>query len=218
MGPGERQGELHPRHPEHWVLWDHFLRPLFVDKEWEPYESKVLYVDPSGRGADETAWSIVAALNGLLYLIDCKGWAGDPTEAMTRIAMDARKYDVNLIEVEPNYGQGMWISAFQPILNDIWKGGCTVVESEWAKGQKELRIIDTLEPVLTQHRLVIDETLVRREAAAEDHLYSLLYQLTHITRDRGALRETIGSIVSPGLSLVTRGLWNRTLIKRLGRC
>ena len=99
---------------------DHFLRPLFVDKEWEPYES-VLYVDPSGRGADETAWSIVAALNGLLYLIDCKGWAGDPTEAMTRIAMDARKYDVNLIEVEPNYGQGMWISAFQPILNDIWK-------------------------------------------------------------------------------------------------
>lgn len=168
---------------------DHFLRPLFVDKEWEPYESKVLYVDPSGRGADETAWSIVAALNGLLYLIDCKGWAGDPTEAMTRIAMDARKYDVNLIEVEPNYGQGMWISAFQPILNDIWKGGCTVVESEWAKGQKELRIIDTLEPVLTQHRLVIDETLVRREAAAEDHLYSLLYQLTHITRDRGSLKR-----------------------------
>ncbi|MEC7396492.1 MAG: hypothetical protein VX639_05010, partial [Pseudomonadota bacterium] len=74
-------------------------------------------------------------------------------------------------------------------LNDIWKGGCTVVESEWAKGQKELRIIDTLEPVLTQHRLVIDETLVRREAAAEDHLYSLLYQLTHITRDRGSLKR-----------------------------
>tara|TARA_B100000676_G_scaffold302841_1_gene352456 strand:+ start:1481 stop:3325 length:1845 start_codon:yes stop_codon:yes gene_type:complete len=168
---------------------DHFLRPLFVDKEWEPYESKVLYVDPSGRGADETAWSIVAALNGLLYLIDCKGWPGDPTEAMTRIAMDARKYDVNLIEVEPNYGQGMWISAFQPILNDIWKGGCTVIESEWAKGQKELRIIDTLEPVLTQHRLVIDETLVRREAAADDHLYSLLYQLTHVTRDRGSLKR-----------------------------
>lgn len=168
---------------------DHFLRPLFVDKEWEPYESKVLFVDPSGRGADETAWAIVAALNGIMYLLDCKGFPGDPTEAMTRIALDAKKYDVNTIEVEPNYGQGMWVAAFQPILNDIWKGGCTVVESEWAKGQKELRIIDTLEPVLTQHRLVIDESLARRESRSESHAYSLLYQMTHVTRDRGSLKH-----------------------------
>ncbi len=168
---------------------DHFLRPLFVDKEWEHYESKMLFVDPSGRGADETAWAIVAALNGLLYILHVGGFSGDPTEAMTRIALDAKKYDVNTIEVEPNYGQGMWIAAFQPILNDIWKGGCTVVESEWAKGQKELRIIDTLEPVMTQHRLVIDETLARRESRAESHTYSLLYQMTHVTRDRGSLKH-----------------------------
>ena len=103
--------------------------------------------------------------------------------------MDAKKYDVNTIEVEPNYGQGMWVAAFQPILSEIWKGGCTVVESEWAKGQKELRIIDTLEPVLTQHRLVIDESLARREAKAERHMYSLLYQMTHVTRDRGSLKH-----------------------------
>ena len=168
---------------------DHFLRPLFVDKEWEQYESKVLFVDPSGRGADETAWAIVAALNGLLYVLHVGGFPGDPTEAMTRIALDAKRFDVNTIEVEPNYGQGMWIAAFQPILSDIWKGGCTVVESEWAKGQKELRIIDTLEPVMTQHRLVIDETLARREAKADNHMYSLLYQLTHVTRDRGSLKH-----------------------------
>ena len=168
---------------------DHFLRPLFIDSEWEPYESKMLFVDPSGRGADETAWAIVAALNGLMYVLHVGGFTGDPTEAMTQIALDAKKYDVNYIEVEPNYGQGMWIAAFQPILSDIWPGGCTVEESEWAKGQKELRIIDTLEPVMTQHRLVIDETLARRESRAEDHRYSLLYQLTHVTRDRGALRH-----------------------------
>ncbi len=168
---------------------DHFLRPLFVDKEWDPYESKVLFVDPSGRGADETAWAIVASLNGIMYVLECKGFPGDPTEAMTRIALDAKKYDVNTIEVEPNYGQGMWVAAFQPILSEIWKGGCTVVESEWAKGQKELRIIDTLEPVLTQHRLVIDESLARREAKAERHMYSLLYQMTHVTRDRGSLKH-----------------------------
>ena len=168
---------------------DHMLRPLFIDSDWEPYESKVLFVDPAGRGADETAWAIVAALNGVMYILHVGGHSGDPTEAMTKIAVDAKKYDVNCVEVEPNYGQGMWVAAFGPILSDIWPGGTTVVESEWAKGQKEARIIDTLEPVLTQHRLVLDESLARSEARSEEHKYSLLYQLTHITRDRGSLRH-----------------------------
>ena len=168
---------------------DHFLRPLFVDADWDAYESKVLFVDPAGRGADETAWAVVAVLNGIMYLLDVGGFSGDPTEAMTRIAVAAKKYDVQTIEVEPNYGQGMWIAAFQPILSDVWAGGCTVQESEWAKGQKETRIIDTLEPVMTQHRLVIDEALARRESRADDHKYSLLYQLSHITRDRGSLKH-----------------------------
>jgi hypothetical protein len=50
-----------------------------------------------------------------------------------------------------------------------------------------VRIIDTLEPVLTQHRLVVNESFLRTGAAEEDRDYSFLYQLTHITRDRGAL-------------------------------
>jgi hypothetical protein len=168
---------------------DHFLRPLFMDNEWEKYEAKVLFVDPSGRGADETAWAVVGVLNGLMYVLHVAGYAADPAEAMTRIALDARKYDVQTVEVEPNFGQGMWVTAFQPILSKIWPGGCTVKESEWAKGQKEARIIDTLEPVMAHHRLVFDEDMVRRESKCEDHRYSLLYQLTHITRDRGSLRH-----------------------------
>lgn len=168
---------------------DHFLRPLFIDNEWEPYESKILFVDPSGRGADETSWAIVGILTGTMYVLHVDGLSADPAEAMARIALDAKKFDVNTVEVEPNFGQGMWVTAFQPILSRIWPGGCTVKESEWAKGQKEGRIIDTLEPVMAQHRLVIDEDLVRREAKANDHKFSLLYQLTHITRDRGSLKH-----------------------------
>ena len=168
---------------------DHFLRPLFVDSEWEPYESKVLFVDPSGRGADETAWAIVGILTGTMYVIHVGGTSLDPAEAMMQIAFDAKKYDVHTIEVEPNYGQGMWVTAFQPILSKVWPGGCTVLESVWAKGQKEARIIDTLEPVMAQHRLVIDEDLAKRESKSKEHKFSLLYQLTHITRDRGSLRH-----------------------------
>lgn len=166
---------------------DHLLRPLFFDEEWRGYDGSVLFVDPSGRGKDETAWAIVKTLNGMFFLMHVGGFSGDPTEAMERLALDAKRFNVNVIEVEPNYGQGMWVAAFAPILQRVWPGGCTVQESEWAKGQKEVRIIDTLEPVMTQHRLVVSEELLRADSKAEDRNYSLLYQLTHITKDRGCL-------------------------------
>lgn len=168
---------------------DHFLRPLFVDDEWREYEGSVLFVDPSGRGKDETAWSVVMSLGGMLFHLHTGALSGDPAEAMLRIAQDAKRFNVNVIEVEPNYGQGMWVTAFQPILSRVWPGGCTVQESEWAKGQKETRIIDTLEPVLTQHRLVMAEEVARRDLQEPDKNYSLLYQLTHITRERGSLKH-----------------------------
>ena len=126
-------------------------------------------------------------LNGILYLLKVGHEVTDPTKAMIEIAQDARRFNISMIEVEPNFGQGMWVAAFQPILEKTWKGGATVQESEWAKGQKETRIIDTLEPVLTQHRMVVAESFLREDAATEDRNYAFLYQLTHITRDRGAL-------------------------------
>jgi hypothetical protein len=128
------------------------------------------------------------SLNGILYLLKVGAEVSDPTKAMVEIATDARRFGVHMIEVEPNFGQGMWVAPFQPILTKIWaKGGATVQESEWAKGQKETRVIDTLEPVLTQHRLVVAESFLREDVATEDRNYSFLYRLTHITKDHGAL-------------------------------
>jgi hypothetical protein len=34
---------------------------------------------------------------------------------MIEIAQDARRFNISVIEVEPNFGQGMWVAAFQPI-------------------------------------------------------------------------------------------------------
>jgi hypothetical protein len=55
-------------------------------------------------------------------------------------------------------------------------------------GQKERRIIDTLEPVLNQHRLVVDAALLRADQKDEPK-FQLFHQLTRITRDRGSLRH-----------------------------
>ena len=42
---------------------DQLLRPLFMDDEWRDYEGSVIFVDPSGRGKDETAWAVMKVLN-----------------------------------------------------------------------------------------------------------------------------------------------------------
>jgi hypothetical protein len=60
--------------------------------------------------------------------------------------------------------------------------------------QKERRIIDTLEPVMNQHRLIIDRKVIEqdyetsRKYPTEKMLsYQLMYQMSRISRSRRAL-------------------------------
>ena len=49
-------------------------------------------------------------------------------------------------------------------------------------------MIDTLEPILNQHRLVVDEKVILHDYQSEvDLKYKLFYQLTRLTRDKGSL-------------------------------
>lgn len=62
--------------------------------------------------------------------------------------------------------------------------------------QKERRIIDTLEPVMNRHKLVIDpqviekdwETAIKYEQSVRQSKM-LIYQMTRITTERGSLRH-----------------------------
>lgn len=179
---------------------DFFMGPLFVDSDWASYDSSVLFVDPAGRGADECAWAIVKALNGVLYVTRVHGMNAPVDETMVQIALDAKLHNVSTIQVEPNYAGEMWINTFYPVLSKLWpgteravttrkgeeilvgdSGGCRVEEADWAKGMKEMRIIETLEPVMNMHRLVVDETV------AADPI--LMHQLTHIAKERNCLQH-----------------------------
>ena len=70
----------------------------------------------------------------------------------------------------------------------------TIEDAEWSKSQKEARIIDTLEPVMNQHRLVVNKQLVEDDyrstlsyGTEDQQRYRLFYQMTRLTKDRGAL-------------------------------
>ena len=60
--------------------------------------------------------------------------------------------------------------------------------------QKERRIINALEPVLNQHRLIVNRSVVENDVKSRDGVsgetslsYQLFHQLTHITVDRQSL-------------------------------
>jgi hypothetical protein len=174
---------------------DRLHRPFMVSKDWDAYQGCVMALDPAGRGGDEVGYAVVAFLFGRLYLLDAGGLKGGyQDENLSRLAEIAKFWSVNKIIEEPNFGDGMFGKLLRPFLARIYP--CTMEETERSSNQKEFRIIDTLEPVMNQHRLVVNKSLFQKDFDSTlgydpDHQnrYRLFYQLTRITRDRGALAK-----------------------------
>ena len=171
---------------------DRFYRPMQTLGEYIPYTGSVMSIDPSGRGRDETAFSVVKMLNGYLYVPDGGGMQGGYDETTLKaLAMKAKQHEVNAIVVESNFGDGMFVELFKPILTKIHP--CTIEEVRH-NTQKERRIIDTLEPVMNQHKLVIDPKVIKDDYESAQRYpsdsqlkYQLIYQLSRLTAQRGAI-------------------------------
>ena len=171
---------------------DHYHKPMFMSDNFVEYTGSVMSIDPSGRGKDETGYAVIKMLNGFLYVRRCGGISGGYSEeALQELAKIARDEQVNEIIVESNFGDGMFNQLFLPVLTKIHPVTLSEVRHNI---QKEKRIIDVLEPVLNQHKMVIDKKLIKRDYDSCQHLppeqslrYQLMYQLTRITRERGAL-------------------------------
>lgn len=167
---------------------DRYNRPVFTHETFMPFTGSIMFIDPSGRGLDETAYAVVKILNSTLYCTAVGGFTdGYSDEVLNELGKIAGKQAVNLVLVEPNFGDGMFLKLFQPWLLKNHK--CQLEESDRASVQKEKRIIDTLEPILNQHRLVVSEEVIRRDLVTEEPARQLMYQLTRVTRERGALKH-----------------------------
>lgn len=173
---------------------DFYHRPAFIHGDWLPFQGCVMFIDPSGRGADETAYAVVAHLNGNLFLLDAGAFKDGYSEAVLEaLAQAAKRNKVNLILLEDQFGQGMLESLLKPYLR--LHHPCTI-EPVRSNVQKERRIISALEPVMNQHRLIVNRSVIendsrgREEDAVERKLaYQLFHQLTHITLDKNCLQH-----------------------------
>ena len=168
---------------------DRLHRPMFVSPDRAEFSGAVMVIDPNGRGKDETGVCVVKALLGQLFLTALRGFKGGYDDANLKAICElAKAQQVKHILIESNFGDGMFQKLLEPHMAKAHP--CTIEEYR-STGQKELRIIEDLEPVLNQHRLVIDSKVAMDDSkiAEDDPQYSFLYQLTHMTRDRGALRH-----------------------------
>ena len=163
---------------------DRWYRPLHISDDWYDYTGTIMAIDPAGRGSDEIGYAVVARGGGYLFLLASGGLKGGyEDENLRTLAEIAKAHKVQNVIIEANFGDGMFTKIFQPVLTKVYR--CGIEEVRHSK-QKELRIIDTLEPVLNQHRLIVNRGVVEQDIRTERD-YQLFYQMTRITRDRGAL-------------------------------
>ena len=174
---------------------DYFYSPMQLQGEWSPYTETICSVDPSGRGADETAAAYISQKNGILYLHEVRAYRdGYSDNTLLDILRGCKKYGATTLVVESNFGDGIVAELFKKHI--IQTKQRILVEEVRANVRKEERIIDTLEPILNQHRLVVNKSVIEwdynsnRDAAPEERLlYMLFYQMSRMCRSKYAVKH-----------------------------
>ena len=174
---------------------DYFYSPMQLQGEWSDYTETICSIDPSGRGTDETAATYISQKNGFLYVHEVRAYRdGYSDNTLLDILRGCKRYNVSKLLIETNFGDGIVAELFKKHLQQTKQA--IAVEEVRANVRKEDRIIDALEPVMNQHRLIIDRGVVEwdyasnKDAAPEERLlYMLFYQMSRMCREKGAIRH-----------------------------
>ena len=174
---------------------DYFYSPMQLVGEWSDYDETICSVDPSGRGTDETAAAFLSQRNGLIYLHEMSAYRdGYSDSTLLDILSKCKTYGVTSLVIETNFGDGIVGELFKKHLINTKQN--IDIEEVRANVRKEDRIIDSLEPVLNQHRLIVDRGVIdwdyasNKDSPAEERLlYMLFYQMSRMCREKRAVKH-----------------------------
>jgi hypothetical protein len=174
---------------------DYFYSPMQLQGEWTEYDETICSVDPSGRGTDETAAAYISQKNGFLYLHEMRAYRdGYSDNTLLDILRGCKKYGASKLVVETNFGDGIVSELFKKHIQQTKQ--FIDIEEVRANVRKEDRIIDALEPILNQHRLVVDRGVIEwdyssnKDSPSESRLlYMLFYQMSRMCREKGAVKH-----------------------------
>ena len=174
---------------------DYFYSPMQLVGEWDTYQETICSVDPSGRGSDETTAAFISQRNGFLYLHEMRAYRdGYSDNTLLDILKGCKKFNVSTLLIESNFGDGIVAELFKKHLQNTKQA--IHIEETRANVRKEDRIIDSLEPVMNQHRLVVDKSVIEwdyksnpDEAPEKRLLYMLFYQMSRMCREKYAVKH-----------------------------
>ena len=174
---------------------DYFYSPMQLTGEWTNYTERICSVDPSGRGTDETSAAYISQKNGFLYLHEMRAYRdGYSDNTLLDILKGCKKYNVTKLVIETNFGDGIVAELFKKHL--IQRQQLVDIEEVRANVRKEDRIIDSLEPILNQHRLIVDRSVIDwdfksnpDEAPEKRLMYMLFYQMSRMCKEKGAVKH-----------------------------
>lgn len=162
------------------ISGDLLYEPQWISPNFIPYMQTAMFIDPSGRGADETAICIASFVNGYIVIHELLGLQGGYEEVLLRkIAKLTYQYNLNLIRVESNFGDAMYCNLLRPIVSEIC--GQVAIEDFRVSGHKEGRIIRILEPIMAVHKLIFNTKAIKDSETQK--------QITRITDRRGSLKH-----------------------------
>ena len=138
---------------------------------------------------------VLSQANGYVFVRDMRAFRdGYSDSTLSSIVRLGKKYGASRLLVESNFGDGMICELFKRHITQ--QQATCVTEEIRSTVRKEERIIDTLEPVLNQHKLIMDPKIwewdyaSNPDEAPEKRLeYMLGSQWSRITRDRNSLRH-----------------------------
>lgn len=173
---------------------DRWHRPKSTG-EYVPWNDTITAVDPSGRGKDETVSIILSQINGYIFVRDIyASQDGYSDTTLREILRRSKQFSSKVCVIESNFGDGAVMELLKKHATEMKVG--MAFEEVRATTRKEDRIIDTLEPVLNQHRLILDQRLIdwdyrsNPDLAPEERLPKMLmYQLTRMCREKGAVKH-----------------------------
>ena len=166
------------------------LPSILLDKDNAFILSLLVFIGKQGNanGSEES-------LNGNIFILDAGGFSAGYTEhVLSKLTQIAKKNKVNKILIEENFGQGMFEALLQPYLKKEYK--CTT-ELVRQTTNKHRRILDTLEPLISQHRIIVDANVIKNDYEGTNELYppeqalkyQLFYQISRLQKGANTLAQ-----------------------------
>ena len=174
---------------------DYFYSPMQLQGEWHPYpkQSAALTL----RVVEQMKRQQLLSPNETVFCTCTKCVLirdGYSDTTLLDILRHCKKYNVSKLVIETNFGDGIVAELFKKHLQQTKQA--IDVEEVRANVRKEDRIIDALEPVMNQHRLVVDKDVIdwdyksnKDEAPEKRLLYMLFYQMSRMCREKGAVKH-----------------------------